>query len=371
MMGENCAAQFRALYIARMTSLSAAERSRRLYGDALRQLRKKGKYERTASVEELLKDLAVIRAIPVAAHQRRSLFIGLMVAVVIISAFVAGNLRHDAFAPFIVMLPVLFVLWLLRRFTRPWNFERIDYAMGLLRRLDVIGLVTVSLDVRPSFRREFKQKTQPGLYVQPWFSLKAPLATSNVHVTRVERCNHSVIYGGNRTTTRWAFSSDDRFTIEGAGSEIPMVPPIALPPEGFSGVSTETGPGRATLGVNYSLSWGAPPSLKERSLDAVEMTLAWLAHLAGSLRTPPVMHMHTVDAPHATVWPVGTNGLGWVTLALALGSLALPVAYLVDNGPPQEVQRVPFFLLMFVPMALLSYGVWAWWALPRRRALKG
>lgn len=354
-----------------MTSLSSQERSRRLYGDALRQLRKTGKYERTASVEELLKDLSVVRAIPVAARDRRGWYIGLMVLVVIVAAFVAAAMRHDQFAPFIVMLPFLFVLWLLRRFTTPWALERIDYTMGLLQRLDVIGPVTVSVDVRPSTRREFRQKEKDGLFIQPWFSLKAPLAAANVSITRVERCNHSVTRSGNRTTYRWSYESEDRFSLDAGGGEIPMVPPLALPPEGFSGLSIETGAGRASLKLSYYLLWGAQPSLKERAFDAVDASLAWLAHLAGSLRLPPIVHVHTVEAPQSSLWPIGTNGLGWFTLALALTSLGLPVAYLIDNGPPQEVTAVPLFLLMFVPTGLLIAGVYALWTMPKRRALKG
>lgn len=77
--------------------------------------------------------------------------------------------------------------------------------------------------------------------------------------------------------------------------------------------------------------------------------------------------MHTVDAPTAKVSGLGTQGLAWVTLVLAVMGVVFP-AHFVRGGAPEGVDRWALFILLCLPTVFLLAGAVALWVLPPRRA---
>src|SRR4051794_4707621 len=119
----------------------------------------------------------------------------MMGAVVLLALFIASNMQYDRVAPFVLMLPVLFVLSLFRTFTRPWDVRRIDLATGLLRGLALAPgrEVKLVLDLRRTDQRKFKVSGGVGTrYRIPWLELGATLAdATRLDLKRAEQCDYT------------------------------------------------------------------------------------------------------------------------------------------------------------------------------------
>src|SRR5689334_12313944 len=119
-----------------MRRLSAIDRKQRLASAAIATARRSHRYARTAGVGEVVADLAVLRAVSVAAEKRRRLCAWLMggFAVAGVAAWV---LSHGDAAIVSAGCAVAFVAMLLTRvLTVPAPLERLDAASDLVRALD-------------------------------------------------------------------------------------------------------------------------------------------------------------------------------------------------------------------------------------------
>ncbi|MBL8956535.1 MAG: hypothetical protein JNK82_37520 [Myxococcaceae bacterium] len=349
-----------------MPELNPQERSRRYYADAVTAARTQNRYEREASVDELLADLAMLRAIGEATDRRRSIYGGLMGAAVLIAVLAAGAMHHDQIAPFILVLPVLFVLWLFRRFTRAWESRRIDLAAVLLRRLDVSSAkLRLDLDATDSRRFRVEHSGAAKRYLNPWLSLDTVLPDGKrLELVRTEQCDYTHQSYGRRQVFTWAYAFEDALTVHGVAA----APPALKAPERFTLRALEANDGRVTLKMASALRWEAEP--KEGSLDASEVILTWLGLLGA--RPPGRLPKEPVTAH---VWAIGPRGIGWLLLFLsaapAVGAAVLLAEALerVERGSPvMSVGQFGESALLGVPAVLLWGCAAVLWTRPRRRA---
>ncbi len=345
--------------------VTPAERSRRYYSEPVEAARKRGVYAREATVEELTGDLAVLRAIADAAERRRAIYGGLMGAAVLAAVLVAGAMQDDQVAPFVVVLPVLFVLWLFRRFTRPWELRRVELASALLRRLDVAS-ARVKVDLHPTDQRRFLVAGGGGAkrYVNAWLALDSQLTSgARLELARTERCDYTHQSYGRRQVFTWAYTSEDAVTLHAA-----VLRPEVKLPDRVTRVSLEALADRVTLKVSSALRWSGGSS--EGAVDAAALVLDWLGQLgAKAQRGEPR------PEPTARCWAVGPRGIGWLLLffsaapaAVAAYSASVLQSRLASGTPLSHIGEAGELAVFGAATLVFWVGVTLLWTLPRRRA---
>jgi hypothetical protein len=321
---------------------------------AIRSWLKSNIYERTATVDEIETDLAMLFALRARGSARSPLYLLALLGSLGLGVFAAYALRNPpespaAIAAGVVGAIVIGVLW-----SREPSFEprRVELVIGLLGRLALAPGVPVGvrLDLSPldSGRKRTASRNEGGwsvdYHIDEWLAIEGTLVGGvGFRYTRNEqrRTAVNVEYRGRTTITRTRTQGwfDDGYRLRYPPERFPRAAALgndALKglkfPEGFEPKDFTNQPGTLNLLIGSDRKWDAgPPGMRLDGGDGVKIAGLWLSILYEFLGAPenpidldgPGRPRRSLSAPAIDADTVKDLVLHPATAGLALGLPAL------------------------------------------------